>query len=66
MWGVANVMAALGVSDRCLDDGGRIGCEYVTHGDPTLVDEEGPVPIEEQVYPEPVTNRELHVSILIA
>jgi hypothetical protein len=63
MWGVAHVLRALGVSDKAEEDGGRIGCEYVSHGDPTAQDDEGPIPISEQLYKEPGGMRWLHVRV---
>ena len=63
-WGVSNALNDLGVSDKSEDDGGTIGTEYVTHGNPHAEDEEGPIGFEEQVYPEQKTGRELPVSCM--
>lgn len=61
-WGISTALRSLGVSDKCREDGGNIGCEQVTHGNPLARDDEGPIPIEEQYYPEPGTGHELPVD----
>jgi hypothetical protein len=62
-WGIATALRDLGIADKTEEDGGKLHTEYVTHGDPLAEDEEGPIEMHEQEYPEPGGNRRLPVSI---